>query len=318
MEKFWECEHGILYQGDVNDCLQRLDTQVDMCITSPPYWAVRDYHTNNQLGMEPYVKDYINNLATVFSYLYPVIKDTGSFYLNIGDIYYGGNKGMGGKSDKQLSNFGSFHEGEKNYGKKFNNGEFSPKELLNIPNRVAIKLVDNVGWKLRNTIIWKKDNQFPTSVKDRFTMDFEYLFWFVKQTKEYYFEQQFEPFKSDMRTWGKDKYIYTEDNERDLETTHHGRRHTLTPNPKGRNKRCVWSINTESGKTKHFARYPRKLIETPIRACCPPGGTIIDPFMGTGTTAVEAISQGKKFIGFDINPEYLQIAKERIEEFMEV
>ena len=164
------------------------------------------------------------------------------------------------------------------------------------------------GWILRNTIIWHKPNAMPQSVKDRFTMDFEYLFFFTKSQK-YCFRQQLDSYTAPLNRWGGPKTKSGEHRKGDeyavLEREDRARR----PNQEGKNKRCVWSINTKPCKDAHFATFPSELVETPIKAGCPKGGIVLDPFMGSGMTGVVAKKLGCDFIGIELNPAYIEIAQ---------
>lgn len=318
---FHEDENGTLICGDVFDSLKLIDFKVDMCITSPPYWALRNYHVEGQLGQEGSFKEYINKLCDVFDMVKEVLKDDGTLWVNLGDTYYGSNKGSGGKSDKQDSNKGSrFKYNKNNLGSVLENSsdfkklkELPAKSLCLIPSRFAIEM-QNRGWILRNDIIWMKPNKFPESAKDRFTLDYEHLFMFSKQGK-YFFKQQKEPAKeSSIKrmeygwngavdegvAWsGNKNYLGTERGKKSIKL--------------GRNKRSVWAINTESKKgLNHFATYPEALIDIPIKAGCKSGGVVLDVFMGSGTTAVVAEKQAKKWIGIELNPEYCSTAIKRI------
>ena len=162
------------------------DNSIDCCITSPPYWGLRDYGHDEQLGSEKHFKDFVNNLCNVFDEVKRVLKPSGTCFVNLGDTFSSDTKGTGGQSDKQLSNKGSRYEA-----KKFDT-EIPNKCLCLVPERFAIEMVDR-GWTIRNQIIWHKPNQMPSSAKDRFTVDFEKVFFFVKQPTGYYFEQQLEP-----------------------------------------------------------------------------------------------------------------------------
>jgi site-specific DNA-methyltransferase (adenine-specific) len=167
------------------------------------------------------------------------------------------------------------------------------------------------GWIVRNVIIWHKPNCMPCSVRDRFTVDFEYLFFFVK-SKKYYFKQIREPHKEESIKRTKHNW----EGHREPGSSFFGMDIKKMCHPDGRNKRCVWSITTKSFKGAHFAVYPQELIETPISAGCPNGGIVLDPFMGSGTTGVVALKQNKRFIGIELNPDYIEIAKRRIIEFL--
>ncbi len=184
------------------------------------------------------------------------------------------------------------------------------KSLCNIPGLFAETMILR-GWILRNEIIWYKPSVVPTPVKDRFTVDFEKVFFFTKAPK-YDFRQQFEPYAES--TCG--RYERGFDVER---AKGKGYREYGCPagvkeiNPKGRNKRTVWRITSENNHEMHYATYPTKLVETPVEAGCPPGGVVLDPFLGSGTTAVVARRLGRHYIGIEPNPEYAAIARVRLE-----
>lgn len=244
---------------------------IDNVVTSPPYWNLRDYGVEGQLGLEPTMGEYINNLCNGFDEVHRVLKDTGTVFVNLGDTY----NGSGGAGDPR-------YKKEVNLGKNWreaHNG-YPRKSLCLIPERFAIEMVDR-GWILRNDIIWHKPNCMPSSVKDRFTVDYEHLFFFVKKRK-YYFDQQFEPpSETELRRRTREReqgLISTYD----LKTDHNPLMPTATPSScqrsnsrgeeyftKGRNKRCVWTITSKPYGDQHFAAYPPELIETPIRAGCP-------------------------------------------------
>lgn len=276
-----------IIQGDVLEVLKKIPSDsVDMCITSPPYWNLRDYGEDKQLGLENTTKEYIENLYSVFCEAKRVLKDEGTLWINIRDTYSKGIKKSGVRS----------------------------KSLSMIPERLAIKMIDN-DWILRNTIIWHKPNAMPDSCKNRFTMDYEYLYMFSKQEK-YYFKTQYEPYTS---SHGKDSNKVSKKEEELLKTKmvrHGGEGSTLNKpsmwNPKGRIKRTTWDINTKPFKGNHFAPYPEELINCPIDAGCPTNGVVLDMFMGSGTTGVVAKKQNKNYIGIELNREYIDIANKRI------
>lgn len=312
MEAYYSDNYGKIYCGDSKEIIAQLQPNcIDMVITSPPYWALRDYHVDGQLGQESKFKDYIINLANYFDVLKDVLKPEGTLWINIGDTYYGSNKGAGGtgaSSKKQNSNKGSNyynkgnHESNLENSRKFKNKELMDRNLCQIPSRFAIEMQDR-GWILRNDIIWHKPNQMPTSAKNRFSVDYEHLFLFTKHPKKYYFEQQLVPAKYA----GDDRGSRTDN--RDKEGL--GRTHGKTK--KYRNVRSVWSINTQPIQgMNHFAKFPEKLIETPIKAGCPEGGIVLDPFFGSGTTAIVAERLGRKWIGIELNSKYCNDAIDRI------
>lgn len=306
MEFYFENRLGKLYLGDTKDIGTVLEKDsIDMCITSPPYWALREYADSDELGQESSFKDYVNNLVSLFDSIYPIIKETGSLWVNIGDTYFSKSKGTGGKTKKQLTNPGSFFSPTKFI------SDLPDKALCNIPARFYIAMQDN-GWILVNTIIWHKPNAWVTSAKRRFTVDFEYLYWFVKDIDKYYFKQQLEPFSNNTK-W---KTIREKDGDADWDNStgqpsHRAR--NMRPNERGRNKRTVWSINTKPVYgLKHHAKFPPKLLETPVLATCPEDGIILDPFMGSGTTALVAEKMNRKWIGIDINKDYCDTIIRRV------
>lgn len=301
-------EYGQLYCGDSKKLLENEtlfpDESVDMVITSPPYWALRDYHADGQLGQEPLFKDYVCNLVSYFDEIYRILSSDGTLWVNLGDTYYGSGKGAGGSgaaSRKQVTNKGSYYlsnkgnkESDLENARDFKQHELPDRNLCQIPARFAIEM-QNRGWILRNDIIWHKPNQMPTSAKNRFSMDYEHLFFFTKTSKNYYFTQQLEP------------AIYAGDNRGDRPDNRDkeglGRTHGITKQFK--NKRSVWSINTQPVKgSSHFAKYPEKLIESPILAGSPERGVILDPFFGSGTTGIVAERLNRRWIGLELNPDY--------------
>jgi len=365
----------MIIKGDCLEELKKLPSEsVDMVMTSPPYWALRDYGVEGQLGLEPTFQEYINKLCDIFDEVKRVLKKEGTCWVNMGDTYNAhstGNGNVGGieKKNKPLCDI-----------KAGNNRkvELPDKCLLQIPSRFAIEMC-NRGWILRNEIIWYKPNCMPSSVKDRFTVDFEKIFFFTKN-KKYYFETQYET-----ATKAPDKQISA--NKYDLEEypTKRGiakarcKDYRLT----GRNKRCVWRITTKPYKEAHFATYPEELCETPIKSGCPEfvckkcgkareriletyntghitsksskmrnekgqncsdkttlggsskihykekgytdcgcnagweSGIVLDPFFGAGTTGLVALKQNKKFIGIELNPEYVEIAEARLKPYIQ-
>ena len=273
---YYETDNGILYNSDTLSFLNQFpDCSVDMVITSPPYWMLRDYGVDGQIGLEQSFHDYLDNLLAIFNEVKRILKDTGTCWVNLGDTF------------------------------------FSKTKCL-IPERFAIEMVEN-GWLLRNTIIWHKPNAMPESTKDRFTNDYEYLYFFTKNQK-YHFEQQLEEYKNPLNRWGGEKVIPKSQSEWDIATSQKTyRERNMRPNPKGRNKRCVWSINTKPFKGAHFAVFPEDLIEIPVKAGCPKNGVVLDLFTGSGTSLVVAEKQNRKWIGIEINSDYCEIAKKRLQ-----
>ena len=262
-----------IYQGNSLEVLKAFPNEcIDMIITSPPYYALRDYGVDGQLGMESTFQEYITKLCDIFDEVKRVLKEDGTCWVVIGDSYDGNKRG---KTDLKVSEATKYSC--ENLIKKT---QLQNKCLLQIPARFAIEMT-NRGWILRNEIIWCKPNVMPSSVKDRFSVDYEKLFFFSKSPK-YIFEQQKEPMK------------------------------TTDINPLMRNMRCVWNINTQPFKGHHFATFPEKLVETPIKAGTKKGGIVLDIFMGSGTTGVVAKKLGRNYIGIELNEKYVEMAEKRI------
>ncbi len=286
-----ELELNKIYQGDTLDILKTFPSEsIDMCITSPPYWNMRDYGEEGQLGLEFTTEEFIESLFNVFHEVKRVLKNSGGLWINIRDTYSKGIKRCGVKN----------------------------KSLCMIPERLIIKLLED-GWILRNDIIWHKPNAMPDSCKNRFTFDYEHLYFLFKSDK-YYFKTQYEPFTS-IKTSDSDFKNNNDKRTKLLETkmVRHGAEGSTLNTPskwsdEGRIKRTVWSISTKPYKGAHFATFPLDLISVPIDANCPQGGVVLDCFMGSGTTAVEAKKQHKNYVGIELNKEYIEIANKRIEE----
>jgi site-specific DNA-methyltransferase (cytosine-N4-specific) len=292
---------------------------VDCAVTSPPYYHMRDYQGVVPtiwkdgmiccLGAEDSVELYVTHLCDFFDEVYRVLKPTGTFFLNIADTYLGSGKGVW--KDRTKAKKESFQFQAKP--KEQLGGWKKPKQLAMIPARVAIEM-QNRGWILRNQLIWHRPNQLPQSARDRFTNDYELLYFFTKRAK-YYFKQQLEPFSNN----SKPGEIYTGQATKDYakegaQNPSDTKRRILESMRKrgGRNKRAVWSIKTRKGKGSHTASYPEELVETPIKAGCPEGGLVLDPFLGTGTTAAVAKRLGRHYLGFEISQEYLNIINDRL------
>lgn len=357
----------VIYNENCLKGLKSLPSEsINCCITSPPYFNLRDYNNDEQIGRENTIDDYLANLLDVFDEVYRVLKKDGACWVNIGDVYS------------------------------------SKKSLECIPDRFKIEMIKR-GWICRNEIIWHKPNAMPCSAKDRFNNDYEKLFFFTKSTR-YFFETQYEPVKSvkpntsrvkrhskyettaveasvrqgmnkerglkliekrpylptqkdfvdflrskttknqivtetnivktkvdhwfrydiggfsfpSVEDWNTIKYLVDDWSEeftrmdRALTTVIYETDDINKNVDRGRLKRAVWSINTKSFKGCHYAPYPEKLVEIPILATCPVGGIVLDPFIGSGTTAVVAEKFKRHYIGYDLNADYVSIAKKRI------
>ena len=295
--------------GKAEDVLKTFpDGCVNMCVTSPPYWALRNYGVDGQLGLEPTFQEYITRLCDIFDEVKRVLKKEGTCWVNMGDTYSNsGGAGSQYKANKFERDKGISSD-SRHYG-GHTCDDLQEKCLCQIPSRFAIEMC-NRGWILRNEIIWHKPNCMPSSAKDRFTVDFEKIFFFTK-SKKYYFETQFE---NATRDWSKSggnimgkgihkkggKIIDNKDG-RDISVPRYDR-----------NKRAVWKIPTKPYSEAHFATYPPALIETPIKAGCPKKGIVLDPFFGSGTSGLVAKNLNRNYIGIELNKEYIKIAERRL------
>ena len=294
------------------------DESVDCIVTSPPYWQMRDYGIGSivwsdgwsgQLGLEPTREEFIAHLCMIFDECRRVLKPSGTLWVNLGDSYskpYKYNRRQDPKWYKRTKNNACLMDMQVDESRH----RIPSKSLCNIPNKFADEMILR-GWVLRNEIIWYKPACIPSSVHDRFTVDFEKMFFFTK-AQRYYFEQQFEPYapaslvryKTPMTLNGKGKEY------RRISGRPKG---MIEPDSRGRNMRCVWRVPYEPSHEAHYAMYPSRLVETPIKAGCPEEGLVLDPFMGSGTTAVVARRLGRHYIGFEPNPEYVAICEKRLE-----
>jgi DNA modification methylase len=302
--------------GDTETILKLFpDESIDCIVTSPPYWALRDYGVNGQIGLETSIEDYLDKLLFVFTELKRILKPHGTCWVNFGDTY--ANKNKGGHRNKPQDNIFDSLTKRATFSKLTTSLSIPPKSLCLIPSRFALGMIE-MGWILRNELIWHKPNVMPQSAKDRFTVDFEKLFFFAKSPR-YYFEQPYEPLKNVERLQrrrlnpdNQHKHSYGKPfiSAINPETFNQSRKRILE---RGRIKRSVWKIGTRAYHGKHFASYPPQLIEIQITAGCPENGIVLDPFMGSGTTAVVAKQHNRNFIGIDLNSEYVELARKRLE-----
>lgn len=266
---------GEIHRGDVLDILQQMpENSIHMVVCSPPYYGKRDYGEEDQIGLEESPDGFVDNLVNVGKEIYRVLRADGSWYLNLGDTYAGGG-GIAGVPDDWDSI--STNDREK-YPESVpaRDVDFPDKCKMLIPHRVAIGLIDD-GWICRNDNIWEKLNPMPESVEDRRTNSFEFVFHFVKD-QEYWYDQE------------------------SVRTT------------SGANQRDIFKTMTASHPDAHFAVYPEELIEPLIKSSCPENGIVLDPFIGSGTTAVVAENLNRRWVGVDMNKEYVDMAYQRIED----
>ena len=370
----------VILLGDAATVLKDFnDESIDCVVTSPPYWALRDYKTEGQLGLETTFQEYINKLLAVFDQIKRVLKKEGTCWVVLGDTYMPHNGTRGNIT----------HAAADSLRKDYDNIQLAPmhkkrldvtaKSLCMIPERFAIGMIDR-GWILRNDIIWHKPNCMPSSATDRFTVDYEHIFFFVK-SQRYYFKTQYEPFSPKESGWRKNDIGFGGSKAEGYgNATYSGNKFTQE-GKEGRIKRAVWQITTQPYPDAHFAVFPEELIRTPIIAGCPeqiclkcnkavtteydidrvftrPGneskyyeseikeqivggatksfrgrpeitrtnpqikkcdcnagfkaGTVLDPFSGSGTTLLAAHKLLRNWIGIEINPDYVALAKKRL------
>lgn len=287
---------------------------MDCCITSPPYFNLRDYGVAGQIGLEEAPEMYIHKLIEVFREVRRVLKSTGTLWVNIGDCYAGSGKGAANypdsvKNSKQGTNRGSV--GCPAIVKKIDG--YKSKDLIGIPWMLAFALRAD-GWYLRQDIIWAKPNPMPESVRDRCTKSHEYIF-LLSKSKRYYFDYAAiaQPAKTSSRAGivqavGSHRYelLPSSDPQQRANTD---RSFTYTETAR---KRDVWFVPTSPYKGAHFATFHEKLVADCVLAGCLEHGVVLDPFMGSGTTAVVASKLNRRYIGFELNPEYIQMAEKRL------
>jgi len=349
-----------ILNGDALEVLRTLpDQSVHCCVTSPPYWGLRDYGVDGQLGLEKTPEEYVARLVEIFREVRRVLRDDGTLWLNLGDSY--GNPSAG-RNDGDHRADG--HQGGMSFKAvgttKHTGNSVKPKDLVGIPWRVAFALQAD-GWWLRSDIIWAKPNPMPESVKDRPTRAHEYIFllsksgtvqfwthsdacldervfekpapdyrWVHRTTRE---ETATDPNNPDdwrrINLWRGHDYYYDHEaikeravdpgswnrNPHSIPAGHEGGTreglHKIEASPY-RNKRDVWTVTTKPYPDTHFAVYPPDLIRPCIRAGCPVGGVVLDPFFGAGTTGLVAKQEGRHYLGIELNQEYIEMAEARI------
>lgn len=308
------------------DCLSGIsrisDSSVDCVITSPPYWQLRDYKWDGQWGLEPTFYEYLEHLWQLMGEVKRVLKDSGTAWINLGDTYNTTSGRMG--NNEKYGGSPKFTDGENdatNF-KQQKDKSIADKCLLLIPHRFAIGCVDR-GWIVRNDIVWAKRNGMPESVTDRFSKKHEFFFFMVKNEK-YYFDLDAikDTHKATEVEIKRQKRIDKEQGYMLAISKGNGtpKGHTggVGYGENGKNPGDVadfWDIPTQPSKEDHYATYNTKLIDKPIVAGCPVGGTILDPFMGTATTGLRALELGRNFIGIEGSKEYFDEASEKINLF---
>jgi len=293
------------------DCIAGLrtlpDASVHCCVTSPPYWGLRDYGHDGQIGLEETPEAYVARMVEVFREVRRVLRDDGTLWLNLGDSYNAGRDGghAGGKGALNTGrNLDEIYQGRSGA----NAPGLKPKDLCGIPWRVAFALQAD-GWWLRQDIIWSKPNPMPESVRDRCTKAHEYVFLLTKSERYYYDAESISEAQTSSGQGGlsnkstlKSVVLNASHRPSLVNATNDGRR----------NRRSVWTVTTKPYSGAHFAVMPHDLVEPCIKAGCPEGGTVLDPFAGSGTTLAVAAELGRNAIGCELNPDYIELAERRI------
>ena len=282
-------EKNKVYLGDSLETIKTFpDKSIDCVVTSPPYYGLRDYGVDGQIGLEETPEEYIDKLVSLFREIRRCLKDEGTCWVNLGDSYSGNCS----RTSKGRAGMGAEREGVFTKG-----GGLPPKNLIGIPWRFAFAMQAD-GWILRQDIIWHKPNPIPESVTDRCTKAHEYIFLFSKQEK-YYFDAQSIQEECVDEAYSNRQNTGEEAGLKDVVYT-------------TRNKRDVWSVCVKPNKEAHFATYPPELITPCILAGCPEQGIVLDPFMGSGTTGIVARTFNRNYVGCELNPEYHKMSERRI------
>ena len=294
-----------LYVGDTLASMKTMsDQSVQACVTSPPYWGLRDYGHEGQIGLEDTPEAYVQRMVEVFREVRRVLRDDGTLWLNLGDSYNG--SGGAGGDGKQHTNQGSVTRPDNRAGWS----GLKHKDLVGIPWRVAFALQSD-GWYLRQDIIWHKPNPMPESVRDRCTKAHEYVFLLSKSEK-YYFDTDA---VAEPATYPGDNRAARRDTRKEIDPfCKDGGSRARTGNPTGetRNRRSVWTILTKPYSGAHFAVFPPELPRLCIAASTKHGDTVLDPFGGSGTTGMVATEMGRKAVLCELNPDYAEIIKGRV------
>ncbi len=303
-----------ILKGDCREVLRTLpDESVHCVVTSPPYWGLRDYGVAGQIGLEANFALFVEQMLDVFREVHRVLRHDGTLWLNLGDSYATGTSS--GRKPTTAGKHGYWENPSIAYRINGAGEGLKPKDLCGIPWRVAFALQAD-GWWLRQDIIWSKPNPMPESVTDRCTKAHEYLF-LLSKSERYYFDQEAiaEPavraglVLHSYGTGAKDRQDASDVNDR---RTRIGLANWNQAQPDTRNKRSVWEVCTAPFPEAHFATFPPALIEPCIKAGCPKGGTVLDPFGGAGTTGLVADRLGRNAILIELNPEYAAMAERRI------
>lgn len=321
MSQYYQDEQIALHHGDSLEVLRQMpDQSVDCCVTSPPYFGLRDYGIEGQYGLESSPAEYVETMRALFAEVRRVLAVDGTLWLNLGDSYCSGRGAATGVDRKNAARRG--------FGRVLDKGgrEWArPKNLLGIPWRTAFALQDD-GWNLRNDIIWSKANPMPESIADRLSSRHEHVFMFSK-SRSYWFdldpirESAIYPPGSPALNWARDSKeadVPGQSMRQHRSARTHGKAESNNLSPtgsrhsaqhdRGKNPGDVWVLPTQPFTEAHFAVMPQALAERAILAGCKPGGTVLDPFSGSGTTGLAATKHGRKYVGIDLSSEYLDLS----------
>jgi DNA modification methylase len=286
------------------------DESVNMCVTSPPYWGLRDYGVDGQLGLERTPEEYVSSMVAVFHEVRRVLRNDGTCWINIGDSYATG--GMSNPSGKSTLGGGKDRGAAMYSISRARPDALKPKDLVGIPWRLAFALQAD-GWYLRSDIIWHKPNPMPESVTDRPTKAHEYLFLLAKSGTYFYDADAIKDAATHAGktvTLGAKSLSKGQANGMSISASGNGAADSVIVAPL-RNKRTVWTLATLPTPDAHFATFPIELPETCIRAGSAEGGIVLDPFAGASTTGLAALKNGRRFVGIELNPAYIEIGHVR-------
>ncbi len=302
----------VIHQGDVLERLREMPSEsVNCVVTSPPYWGLRDYGHDGQIGLEPTPQEFVGKLAEVFRECRRVLTKDGTCWVNLGDSYTSGGRTWRAPNRNGMRSDANSARVD---GRPQTPDGLKAKDLVGIPWRVAFALQDD-GWWLRQDIIWAKPNPMPESVRDRCTKAHEYIFMFTKSPQYWYDADALREPHTEV-TLQRIKYGLKHKHPENVgvaippvDTDVMGERFA---NPLGRNARSVWTVVTEPYPKAHFAVFPSEIPKRCILAGCPQDGVVLDPFAGSGTTLAVAVSLGRRAIGIELNPEYVALIEERM------
>jgi site-specific DNA-methyltransferase (cytosine-N4-specific) len=295
----YQDEAVTLYHGDALEVLQGLpDASVDCCVTSPPYFGLRDYGEAGQYGLEASPAAYVETMRAVFAEVRRVLTDDGTLWLNIGDTYSAKRTYQVDQTKVQASG----------KSQPFDTLDDRPaKNLLGIPWRTAFALQDD-GWILRNDVIWAKPNAMPESVTDRLSTRHEHLFMLAK-SRRYWFD--LDPIREERVRSDRSDVVENVSKLDGLRSRPDNAQSVFTTGQyvsDGRNPGDVWTVTTQPFSEAHFAVMPQALAERAIQAGCKPAGVVLDPFSGSGTTGLAAAKHGRRYVGIDLSSDYLELS----------